>query len=352
MRLFLFMNKWKRVSLMQNEHKIIVDRVKERLLSVKNDTDLVQVKSLFLGKDGDITKLMKSMSSLPASERPKRGKEIGELKKVVVSMIDEATKKLKEKILAQRLQDERVDISLPGRGVSVGSLHPLTHVANKIVNILNRAGFELVDGPEVETDYYNFTALNIPEYHPVRSDQDTFHFDNDLLLRTQTSPVQIRACETRDVPVRIISMGKVFRCDSDQTHTPMFHQLEGLLIDKESNFCNLKALLIDLMKSLLGDDIKTRFRPSYFPFTEPSAEVDIMYQKGEAKELDWLEVLGCGMVHPNVLEQMKIDPELYQGFAFGIGLDRLTMLYYGIHDLRLMFDGDLRFLQQFSTEDL
>ena len=260
---------------------------------------------------------------------------------------------LKEQELQQKLIAEQIDVTLPGRGQHVGSVHPVTQVRLRVNDYFSRLGFDIIDGPEIETEFYNFEALNIPSHHPARAMHDTFYFGDGRLLRTHTSPVQIRTMEKRTPPLRLIAPGRVYRCDSDVTHTPMFHQVEGLFIDKNATLAGLKGLLHDFFAQFFGRELAIRFRPSYFPFTEPSAEVDIECTqcsgKGcrSCKYTGWLEVLGCGMVHPNVLKAVNISPEDYQGWAFGMGIDRLAMLYYGIDDLRMMFENDLTFLKQF-----
>jgi phenylalanyl-tRNA synthetase alpha chain len=249
---------------------------------------------------------------------------------------------LSEKLLKDRLQSETIDVTLPGRGQQIGSLHPVTQVRLRVIQLFSAMGFTVAEGPEIEDDYHNFEALNIPSYHPARDSHDTFFFPNGLLLRTHTSNVQIRTMKKQAPPLRIITIGRVYRCDYDQTHTPMFHQLEGLVIDKHCNMGHLKALLQDFLQKFFETELEFRFRPSFFPFTEPSAEVDMRKADG-----NWLEILGCGMVHPQVLKNVNIDPEEYSGFAFGLGLDRLAMLFYGIPDLRVLFENDLRMLSQF-----
>lgn len=313
--------------------------------------DMVRVE--YLGKKGKLTELLKSLMNLSIEERPKYGQMVNEAKRELALQIDDKLRLLKEKMLAEKLQAETIDVSLPGRNHTYGSLHPVHQVKQRINEYFSRLGFDIIDGPEVESEYYNFEALNIPSHHPARAMHDTFYFPDGRLLRTHTSPVQIRIMENQKPPLRLIAPGRVYRCDSDLTHTPMFHQLEGLLIDKHSNMATLKALLQDFFAWFFHKELALRFRPSYFPFTEPSAEVDIACTQCDGKGCrsckfsGWLEVLGCGMVHPNVLEAVHISAEEYQGWAFGLGIDRLTMLYYGIDDLRVMFENDLTFLKQF-----
>lgn len=307
----------------------------------------------FLGKKGRLTEILKGLSSLSTEEKPKVGQLVNQVKRDVSALIDDKMLQLKELQLQQKLVNERIDVTLPGRNLKSGSLHPVTQVRLRINEYFSRLGFDIVEGLEVETEFYNFEALNIPGHHPARAMHDTFYFGDGRLLRTHTSPVQIRTMEKRKPPLRLIAPGRVYRCDSDVTHTPMFHQVEGLLIDKNATLAGLKGLLQDFFAYFFGRELALRFRPSYFPFTEPSAEVDIECTQcsGEGcrscKFTGWLEVLGCGMVHPNVLSAVNISPEEYQGWAFGIGMDRLAMLYFGIDDLRLMFENDLTFLKQF-----
>ncbi len=302
--------------------------------------DLVRV--TYLGKKGALTSRLKSLSDLPAAERPAAGQEINKAKQELIQRIEARRQALESASLALKLAADAVDVTLPGRGMSMGGRHPVSLARNRIEAIFRDAGFGIRTGPEIEDDFHNFTALNIPENHPARAMHDTFYFPGGNLLRTHTSPVQIRAMVQEGVPIRIIAPGRVYRCDSDQTHTPMFHQVEGLVIDRGVSFANLKAALHQFVEKFFERDAKLRFRPSYFPFTEPSAEVDVLW--GEDK---WLEILGCGMVHPNVLENAGIDSEEFTGYAFGMGIERLAMLRYGVNDLRTFFENDLRFLRQF-----
>lgn len=318
--------------------------------------DLSKLEALrveFLGKKGKLTDILKSLATLPPEEKPKVGQMVNQAKRAISERIEEKAGDLKEKQLQQRLIAEKIDVTLPGRHNKPGSLHPVTQVKQRINEYFSRLGFDIVAGPEVETEFYNFEALNIPEHHPARAMHDTFYFGDGRLLRTHTSPVQIHVMEQRKPPFRLIAPGRVYRCDSDVTHTPMFHQVEGLFIDKNATMAGLKGVLQEFFSQFFGRELAIRFRPSYFPFTEPSAEVDIECTqcsgKGcrSCKHTGWLEVLGCGMVHPNVLKAVNISPEDYQGWAFGLGIDRLAMLYYGIDDLRMMFENDMSFLQQF-----
>ena len=314
--------------------------------------DLVRVE--FLGKKGRLTDLLKGLGKLSAEERPAAGAEINKAKQQVQQAIAERKDTLAEAAIQEKLKSERIDVTLPGRNVEEGGLHPVTMVKQRIESFFKSVGYDVVEGPEIEDDYHNFEALNIPQHHPARAMHDTFYFDPNILLRTHTSPVQVRTMEQRQPPFRIICPGRVYRVDSDLTHTPMFHQIEGLLIDKESSFADLKGTIVEFLQVFFEKELKVRFRPSYFPFTEPSAEVDVQCVQCAGKgcrvcsNTGWLEVMGSGMVHPRVLEYSGIDPEEYSGFAFGMGVDRFAMLRYGVDDLRLFFDNDLRFLRQFN----
>lgn len=302
--------------------------------------DLARVQ--YLGKKGELTLLLKQLGNMPADERPAAGNAINEAKHRLQLTILEQKALLERRQLEAQLEAEQLDLTLPARGQNLGSLHPVTQTLMEIESLFAQTGFEVVDGPEIEDNYHNFEALNIPENHPARAMHDTFYLGEDSLLRTHTSNVQIRYMSEHQPPFRIIAPGRVYRCDSDMTHTPMFHQVEGLMVDEDVTFTHLKGLLEDFIRHFFGKALETRFRPSYFPFTEPSAEVDIMGKNG------WLEILGCGMVHPNVLKNVGIDSDKYSGFAFGMGVERLAMLKYEIDDLRLFFENDIRFLQQFS----
>ncbi len=316
--------------------------------------ELDDVRVRFLGKKGLLTEQLKQLGKLPAEERPKAGQAINIAKKRVQEAIEDRKAALQAAALDEKLASERIDVTLSGKGQASGGLHPVTRTLQRIEKLFAGMGFESVEGPEIEDDYHNFEALNIPAHHPARAMHDTFYIDEHRVLRTHTSPVQIRVMENREPPLRIIAPGRVYRCDSDLTHTPMFHQVEGLLVDEEVSFADLKGLLDEFLKHFFErEDLGVRFRPSYFPFTEPSAEVDIecVICGGEGcrvcSHTGWLEVLGCGMVHPNVFGHVDIDNERYTGLAFGMGVERLTMLKYGVDDLRLFFENDLRFLQQF-----
>ncbi|WP_249963020.1 phenylalanine--tRNA ligase subunit alpha [Histophilus somni] len=297
----------------------------------------------YFGKKGHFTQLMQGLRDVSAEERPAVGAKINEAKQKVQAILNAKKVEWEEIALNERLAQERIDVSLPGRKMELGGLHPVSITINRVVQFFSKLGFTVEIGPEIETDYYNFDALNIPKHHPARADHDTFWFDAERLLRTQTSGVQIRTMEKMCPPIRIMAPGKVYRNDYDQTHTPMFHQIELLYVDKKANFTELKGLLHDFLRAFFEEDLQVRFRPSYFPFTEPSAEVDVMGKNGK-----WLEVLGCGMVHPNVLRNVGIDPNEYSGFAVGMGVERLTMLRYNVTDLRAFFENDLRFLKQFK----
>lgn len=308
----------------------------------------------WLGKKGRVTDLLKGLGQLSAEERPKAGAEINEVKQLLSALISERKDMLQQAAIAEQLASESLDVTLPGRSEDLGALHPITRTIDRMSEFFVALGFEVVEGPEIEDDYHNFEALNIPAHHPARAMHDTFYIDETHVLRTHTSGVQIRTMESREAPLRVICPGRVYRCDSDLTHSPMFHQVEGLLIDENVSFGQLKGVIQDFLHAFFEQDsLSVRFRPSYFPFTEPSAEVDIQCVKcaGEGCRIcsgtGWLEVMGCGMVHPRVLEMSGVDTERYNGFAFGMGVERLAMLRYGIGDLRLNFENDLRFLAQF-----
>ena len=305
-------------------------------------TDLDQAKAKYLGKSGVLTEALKSLGKLSAEDRPKVGAEIN----VVKQGVEEALEKRREAILyasqAKQLAEESLDVTLPSRKEDQGSLHPVTQTLHRVESLFHSIGFSVAHGPQIESDFYNFTALNIPESHPARAMHDTFYIDESYVLRTHTSPVQIRHLEKNKPPLKIISPGRVYRVDSDATHSPMFHQVEGLWVDQQVSFADLKGVIEDFLQNFFENkDLKVRFRPSYFPFTEPSAEMDMSWKGG------WLEIGGCGMVHPEVFKHVAIDSNQYQGFAFGLGIERLTMLRYGVQDLRHFFNNDLRFLQQF-----
>jgi len=315
---------------------------------------LDQVRVRYLGKSGRLTYALKALGDLPKAERPAVGQVINQVKVALQAAIDDRRAVLEQEALSARLAGERIDVTLPGRGQYAGGLHPITRTLRRIERLFANAGFSIAEGPEVEDDYHNFEALNIPEHHPARAMHDTFYFDEHRLLRTHTSPVQIRVMAKQGPPLKVIAPGRVYRCDSDLTHTPMFHQVEGLLVDEQVRFSDLKGVLYDFLTKFFERDLQVRFRPSYFPFTEPSAEVDIQCVMCDGagcrvcKQSGWLEVLGCGMVYPEVFRQVGIDAERYLGYAFGMGVERLAMLRYGINDIRLYFENDLRFLRQFA----
>ncbi len=321
----------------------LVQQAESEIESASDLTALDAVRVAYLGKKGQLTARLKDLSKLSAEERPAAGQEINKAKKAVQESLNVRRDALQSDALAQKLIADAVDVSLPGRGLSMGGRHPVSRAAVRIEKIFRDAGFGIRTGPEIEDDFHNFTALNIPENHPARAMHDTFYFPGGNLLRTHTSPVQIRSMVKEGVPIRIIAPGRVYRCDSDQTHTPMFTQVEGLVIDRGVSFANLKAVLHQFVENFFERKVKLRFRASYFPFTEPSAEVDVEWEEGK-----WLEILGCGMVHPNVLTNAGIDPEEFTGYAFGMGVERLAMLRYGVKDLRTFFENDLRFLRQFN----
>jgi len=322
--------------------------------SAGDSAALEKLRVEWLGKKGRVTDLLKSLGQLDADERPKVGAQINAVKQLLSERISERKETLQQAAIASQLAAEALDVTLPGRREDLGALHPITRTIDRMAAYFGALGFEVVEGPEIEDDYHNFEALNIPAHHPARAMHDTFYIDDTHVLRTHTSGVQVRTMETREPPLRVICPGRVYRCDSDLTHSPMFHQVEGLLIDENVSFGQLKGIIQEFLNAFFEQDgLAVRFRPSYFPFTEPSAEVDIQCVKCAGKGCricsgtGWLEVMGCGMVHPRVLEMSGVDTERFQGFAFGMGVERLAMLRYGIGDLRLNFENDLRFLAQF-----
>ncbi|MBC7945087.1 MAG: phenylalanine--tRNA ligase subunit alpha [Burkholderiales bacterium] len=334
----------------------IVARAHTEFSEIDNAAELDQAKARYLGKSGALTNLLKSLGKLPAEQRPTEGDRINRAKQAVEAVLQARREAIRNQQLQAQLSAEVLDVTLPGRGMGVGSLHPITLTLQRIAALFRSIGFAVATGPEIETDYYNFTALNIPEDHPARAMHDTFYIDDDdpLLLRTHTSPIQIRYMQEHKPPIKIIAPGKVYRVDSDATHSPMFHQFEGLWIDEHVSFADLKGVVSDFLQRFFEREaLQVRFRPSFFPFTEPSAETDMgcVFCNGDGCRVcgnsGWLEVGGCGMVHPNVLAHVGIDSERYLGFAFGMGIDRLAMLRYGVNDLRLFFENDLRFLKQF-----
>lgn len=331
----------------------LADEAIKAVNAAGDEAALDQVRVEYLGKKGKLTELLKGLGKLSAEERPAAGAKINEVKELVQQHILTCKLQLETSSIAAQLEAESLDISLEGRGVEQGGLHPVTRTLARIEEFFVSVGYQVAEGPEIEDDYHNFGALNIPEHHPARAMHDTFYIDASTVLRTHTSPVQIRTLEQQAPPIRIICPGRVYRCDSDLTHTPMFHQVEGLVVDKDVSFADLKGTVDQFLKAFFEADLPVRFRPSYFPFTEPSAEVDIQCTNCRGagcricKNTGWLEVMGCGMVHPEVFRQCGVDSETYNGFAFGMGVERLAMLRYGVTDLRLFFENDMRFLSQF-----
>ncbi|MBP3705947.1 MAG: phenylalanine--tRNA ligase subunit alpha [Clostridia bacterium] len=339
---------------MKEQIELIVAAAKKAVDEASDEKQIDEIRVKYLGKKGELTALLKQMGSLSAEERPIMGQMVNEAKAKLEEIVGAKQIQLKEKATELKLKAEQIDITMPAKEAKVGKLHPLNTVLNDMIDIFQSMGFDVLDGPEVETDHYNFECLNVPADHPARDMQDTFYLADNLLLRTQTSAAQIRTMENRKPPIRIICPGRVFRADEvDATHSPVFHQIEGLVVDKNVTMCDLKGVLEQFAKEIYGADTKVKFRPSFFPFTEPSVEVDVTCSecggKGcrVCKGSGWIEILGAGMVHPNVLRSCGIDPEVYSGFAFGIGLDRLTTTRYKISDIRLLFENDKRFLDQF-----
>ncbi len=319
----------------------LVRKAETELSGADDLAGLDRLRVHYLGKKGVFTERLKQLGRLPAEQRPQAGAAINQAKERVQSVMETRKSLLETASLNNRLAREAIDVTLPGRGQAPGGSHPITRTLERIEAFFTGIGFTVAEGPEIEDDFHNFEALNIPAHHPARAMHDTFYFDANTVLRTHTSNVQIRTMETQAPPLRIIAPGRVYRCDSDQTHSPMFHQVEGLLVDEDVSFADLKGILDEFLRNFFERELTLRFRPSYFPFTEPSAEVDVLGDNG------WLEVLGCGMVHPAVFGHVGIDSERYTGYAFGMGVERLAMLRYGVNDLRLFFDNDLRFLEQF-----
>ena len=321
----------------------IHDQALQQFAAIGDEAELEQIKAKYLGKEGSLTVLLKGLGKLPPDQRPAAGASINQVKQGIEAALQQRRDALQQQKLAHKLALESLDVTLPGRGSGTGGLHPVTRTLARIEQLFHSLGFATAQGPEIETDFYNFTALNIPENHPARAMHDTFYIDPQHVLRTHTSPVQVRYMEDHQPPLKIISPGRVYRVDSDATHSPMFHQVEGLWVDEQISFANLKGVVQDFLQRFFErEDLRVRFRPSFFPFTEPSAEMDMSWNGG------WLEIGGCGMVHPNVLQHVKIDSEKYLGFAFGLGVERLAMLRYGVNDLRLFYESDLRFLKQFN----
>ncbi len=332
----------------------ITATARQAVAEAQDNRALDDVRVEYLGKKGKITAYLKQLGNVSVEDRPVIGKSVNLAKQEVTGLVEQRGKALAEAAMQAALKAETVDVTLPGRNSEVGGLHPVTRTLQRIERYFRNIGFDVAEGPEIEDSHHNFTALNIPETHPARAMHDTFYFDADKLLRTHTSPVQIRVMEEKQPPLRLIAPGRVYRCDSDLTHTPMFHQVEGLMVDENISFTDLKGVLSDFLQAFFEKPLQVRFRPSYFPFTEPSAEADIecVICGGEGcrvcSHTGWIEILGCGMVHPNVFEHVNIDSEKYLGFAFGLGVERMAMLRYGVNDLRLFFDNDLRFLSQFK----
>lgn len=331
----------------------ILESGKAAIQAASDLKSLESVRVEFLGKTGQITQLLKTLGTLSADERPKFGQKVNEVKEIFTDAFTIRKQILEKNLLELELNREQLDVTLPGRGMEQGRTHPISQTLSRISEWFLGLGFSIEEGPEIEDEFYNFEALNMPSHHPARAMHDTFYFPDGRVLRTHTSPVQIRAMHNKQPPFRMIAPGRVYRCDFDISHTPMFHQIEGLVVDVGIHFGHLKGILEAFLKAFFEKDLKTRFRSSYFPFTEPSAEVDIQCVKCEGKgcricsQTGWLEILGCGMVHPKVLENCNIDSDQYTGFAFGVGMERLAMLRYGVTDLRLFFENDLRFLEQF-----
>lgn len=335
-----------RLKRLKEEAEALIDKTSD-------EQELLSIKARYLGKKGEVTVILKEMGTIAPSDRPAFGQLVNLAKDELENAVAGRLLFLKKKATEESLKGERVDVTLPGRRIPVGRRHPLTQVMDEVIGIFSRMGFSVADGPEIETDYYNFEALNIPKDHPARDMQDTFYISEDVVLRTHTSPIQIRTMERQAPPVRVIAPGSVYRCDSDVTHSPMFHQVEGFMVDRGISFGDLKGTLKTFVEEMFGEGIALRFRPSFFPFTEPSAEVDIrcvMCRGGGCRVCSgtgWLEIMGCGMVDPAVFGFVKYDPEIYTGFAFGMGIERIAMLKYKINDIRLFFENDIRFLKQF-----
>ncbi|WP_456267349.1 phenylalanine--tRNA ligase subunit alpha [Kushneria sp. AK178] len=339
---------------MEHLSKVVATAV-EAIDAAEDIRALEEIRVRYLGKKGEVTALLKGLGKLPAEERPAAGEVINQARQQIETALDARRTTLEERAMAERLAAQKVDVTLPGRRESSGGLHPITQTLRRIEQCFANIGYDIAEGPEIEDDYHNFEALNIPAHHPARAMHDTFYFDARHVLRTHTSPVQIRTMEHQEPPVRLVCSGRVYRNDSDLTHSPMFHQIEGLFVDENVSFADLKGTIEAFLKAFFERDrLDVRFRPSYFPFTEPSAEVDIQCVNCSGQgcrvcsHTGWLEVMGCGMVHPNVFGHVGIDSQRYSGFAFGMGVERLAMLRYGVNDLRLFFDNDLRFLRQFQ----
>lgn len=339
---------------MQEKIAQLKEKIEKAVKSVSSTKSLHQIKTLYFGKSGEISELMKGLRDVPKAERPIVGKIINDFRQKAELIFDQTEEKLKKAELEERYKAETIDVTLPGKTAQIGAYHPNTLIKNELISVFSGMGFEIYEGPEIENDYYNFTALNTPADHPARDMQDTFYVTDDLLLRTQTSAGQIRVMENKKPPIKILSPGKVYRSDDDATHSPMFSQMEGLVVDKGITLCDLKGMLDEFARKIFGENVKTRLRPSYFPFTEPSVEVDVScFECGGkgcrlCKGTGWIEVLGAGMVNRHVLEGCGVNPDEYSGFAFGMGIERIAMLKYGINNMKLLFEGDVRFLKQFK----
>jgi phenylalanyl-tRNA synthetase alpha chain len=329
-----------------NAEQILADAT-PRIAAAADSAALEALRIELLGRKGILTEALKALGTLPPEERRSRGAEVNRVRDALTELLAARKRALEDEALAQRLAAERIDVSLPGRNAASGGIHPITRTLDRIVGIFERLGYAVADGPEIEDDWYNFEALNFPPHHPARAMHDTFYFPDGRLLRTHTSPVQIRVMQKQKPPIRVVIPGKVYRSDADQTHSPMFHQVEGLVVGEDIHFADLKGTLLNFVRAFFEREPKLLFRPSYFPFTEPSADVLMAWPQADGSER-WLEVLGCGMVHPKVLRNCDIDPERYTGFAFGLGVERFAMLRYGVTDLRAFFENDLRFLAQFA----
>ena len=321
----------------------LLEQARQALAAASSLTELEAVRVSYLGRKGEFTLQLRELGKLPAEERPAAGQQINAAKQTFTELLEQRRSILEDAALSAELTEGSIDVTLPGRGLERGGVHPVTRTMRRIVQLFGHAGFDVHTGPDIEDEFHNFSALNIPENHPARAMHDTFYLHSGKLLRTHTSPVQIRAMQAHGVPIRLIAPGRVYRCDSDLTHTPMFSQVEGLVIDRDLSFANLKSVLYEFVSNYFEREVDLRFRPSYFPFTEPSAEVDVLSTSGK-----WLEILGCGMVHPNVLRNVGVDPGEFRGYAFGMGVERLAMLRYEVEDLRMFFENDLRFLSQFN----
>ena len=339
---------------MKDKLKTIVSAALEQVQDSNKLDELNNIRVKFLGKKGELTSILKSMKDVPKEDRPVVGQMVNEARTSIEEKLQEKTKEIEKQKRQAQMEKEIIDVTLPGKKPKTGHRHPNTIALQEVEDIFIGMGYEIVEGPEIEYDYYNFEALNIPANHPAKDEQDTFYINNDILLRTQTSPVQVRVMEKGELPIRMIAPGRVFRSDQvDGTHSPVFNQIEGMIVDKDITFADLKGTLNEFAKKLFGEDTKTKFRPHHFPFTEPSAEVDVTCFKCRGKgcrfcqNTGWIEILGCGMVHPKVLKMSGIDPDVYSGFAFGVGLERIALLKYEIDDMRLLYENDIRFLEQF-----